>query len=165
MWEVGWNDEVWSGKRGESDLNIPPIVRGGTNRNNGVWFARDTMWVQNEDTAHLPDKVDRRTFRELLTADQPPPLSPEQALASMRPRPGFKVELVAAEPLVQDPTVFLDDLNFPTGVMPWRNGVLVSAAPEIFYAADSDGDGKADKRKALFTGFAERQPAASCERL
>ena len=26
-------------------------------------------------------------------------------------------------------TVFLDDLGFPTGVMPWRNGVLVTCAP------------------------------------
>ena len=225
MWDVGWNDEVWAGKRGESDLNIPMIVRGGTNPNNGVWFESGTMWIQNEDTARLPDKVDRRTFRELLTADQPAPLSPDQAVASMRPRPGFKVELVAAEPLVQDPiafewgadgrlwvveltdyplgrvvpgadkparapngeeiltppgggryapggrikvledtdgdgrydkaTIFLDGLNFPTGVMPWRNGILISAAPEILYAEDTDGDGKADKRTALFTGFVE----------
>jgi hypothetical protein len=71
MWEVGWNDEVFAGKRGESELNIPMIVRGGATRNNGVWFKDSTMWVQNEDTAHLPDKVDRRTFRQLLTADEP----------------------------------------------------------------------------------------------
>src|SRR5206468_12731208 len=52
-------------------------------------------------------------------------------------------------------TVFLDGVNFPTGVMPWRKGVLVAAAPEIFYAEDTDGDGKADKRETLFTGFHE----------
>ncbi|HEU0008977.1 MAG TPA: PVC-type heme-binding CxxCH protein, partial [Verrucomicrobiae bacterium] len=52
-------------------------------------------------------------------------------------------------------TVFLDNVNFPTGILPWRNGVLVAAAPEIFYAEDTDGDGKADKRKTLFTGFVE----------
>lgn len=201
MWEVGWNDHVWSGQRGASDLNIPMITRGGSN--NGVWFKNGAMWVQNEDTAHLPDKVDKRTFRELLTADNPPPLAPAAALKSMRPRPGFKVELVAAEPLVLDPiafdwgadgrlwvvdmfdyplgprgdgkpggkikvledvdgdgrydraAVFLDDVNFPTGVLPWRNGVIVAAAPEIFYAEDTDGDGRADKRTVLFTGFVE----------
>jgi len=203
MWQVGWNDEVFTGKRGESKLDIPMIVRGGTNRNNGVWFARQTMWIQNEDTAHLPDRVDRRTFRQLLSADEPQAMSPEESLKAMRVRPGFKVELVAAEPLVTDPiafewstdgrlwvvemkdyplgknndgkpggrvkfledldgdgrydkaTVFLDDVNFPTGVMPWRKGVLVSAAPEIFYAEDTDGDGKADRRETLFTGFTE----------
>jgi putative membrane-bound dehydrogenase-like protein len=52
-------------------------------------------------------------------------------------------------------TTFLDGLPFPTGVMPWRNGVLVACAPEIFYAEDRDGDGKADHREVLFTGFTE----------
>jgi len=50
-------------------------------------------------------------------------------------------------------TVFLDDIPFPTGVMPWRNGVLISTAPDILYAEDTDGDGRADKREVLFTGF------------
>jgi putative membrane-bound dehydrogenase-like protein len=203
MWQVGWNDEIFVGKRGQSELDIPMIARGGTHRNNGVWFANQTMWIQNEDTAHLPDKVDRRTFRQLLSADEPRAMSPEESLAAIRVRPGFKVELVASEPLVTDPiafewspdgklwvvemkdyplgknndgkpggrikfledrdgdgrydkaTVFLEDVNFPTGVMPWRKGVLVSAAPEIFYAEDTDGDGTADKRETLFTGFIE----------
>ncbi len=52
-------------------------------------------------------------------------------------------------------TVFLDGVRFPTGVMPWRNGVLVTAAPEIFYAEDTDGDGRGDRREVLFSGFLE----------
>ncbi len=52
-------------------------------------------------------------------------------------------------------TVFLDGLGFPTGVIPWREGVIVSCAPDIFYAEDRDGDGKADHREVLFTGFVE----------
>src|SRR5438045_7351851 len=52
-------------------------------------------------------------------------------------------------------TVFLDKVPFPTGVFPWGKGVIVSSAPEIFYAEDTDGDGKADQRKTLFTGFVE----------
>ena len=52
-------------------------------------------------------------------------------------------------------TVFLEDVPFPTGVTPWRNGVIVTAAPDIFYAEDTDGDGRADKREVLFTGFGE----------
>lgn len=50
---------------------------------------------------------------------------------------------------------FLDDLNFPTGIHPWRNGWLITAAPDIIYAEDTDGDFKADVRKVLFTGFTE----------
>ncbi|HEV3165454.1 MAG TPA: neutral/alkaline non-lysosomal ceramidase N-terminal domain-containing protein, partial [Isosphaeraceae bacterium] len=51
-------------------------------------------------------------------------------------------------------TLFLDEVPFPTGVMAWRKGVLVCAAPEIFYAEDTNGDGRADLRRTLFTGFA-----------
>ncbi|MGI9456606.1 MAG: PVC-type heme-binding CxxCH protein, partial [Aeoliella sp.] len=50
-------------------------------------------------------------------------------------------------------SVFLDGLNFPSGVMPWRDGALISAAPEIIFAQDVDGDGRADVRKTLYEGF------------
>ncbi|WZO99699.1 c-type cytochrome [Isosphaeraceae bacterium EP7] len=50
-------------------------------------------------------------------------------------------------------TTLLDDLPFPTGIMAWRKGVLICAAPEILYAEDTDGDGKADIRRVLFEGF------------
>ncbi|MDA1052785.1 MAG: HEAT repeat domain-containing protein, partial [Planctomycetota bacterium] len=52
-------------------------------------------------------------------------------------------------------TVFLDKIPFPNGVKAWRKGVLVTAAPEIFYAEDTDGDGVADKRETLYQGFVE----------
>src|SRR5262245_25440906 len=55
-------------------------------------------------------------------------------------------------------TVFLDGLLFPTGVMSWGKGVLVTCAPDVFYAEDTDGDGKADRREVLFTGFGEANP-------
>ncbi len=50
-------------------------------------------------------------------------------------------------------TEFLKDVPFPTSVMPWRNGVLIAAAPDLIYAEDTDGDGHADTRRVLFTGF------------
>ena len=52
-------------------------------------------------------------------------------------------------------TLFLEDVSFPNGVLSWKKGVLVSAAPDIFYAEDTDGDGKADVKQVLFTGLAE----------
>ena len=52
-------------------------------------------------------------------------------------------------------TLFMTGVNFPTGVLPWRSGVVVTAAPEIFYAADTNGDGRADLRETLYRGFAE----------
>ena len=52
-------------------------------------------------------------------------------------------------------TTFLDGLGFPTGLLPWRQGSPGRVRPDIFYAEDRDGDGKADFREVLFTGFTE----------
>jgi len=55
----------------------------------------------------------------------------------------------------EESVVFADDLAFPNGVLPWKKGVLVTAAPLILYLEDTDGDGKADKKEVLFEGFQE----------
>jgi putative membrane-bound dehydrogenase-like protein len=48
--------------------------------------------------------------------------------------------------------VYADGLRFPTGVMPWRGGLLVANAPELIYLEDPKGTGKAERR-TLYTGF------------
>ncbi|MDQ3623652.1 MAG: FG-GAP-like repeat-containing protein, partial [Verrucomicrobiota bacterium] len=206
-WEAGWSHVVMqaSGLPAATRQagSLPYIVRAGPHRNNGAWFKDGHLVIQNEDTSKLEGVVERRSFKELIAFDVPPPKSPEESLACLRARPGFKAELVAAEPLVVDPiafewdargrlwvvemrdyplgmdgkgkpggvikvledtnadgrydaaTPFLEGLPFPTGVMPWRNGVLVAATPDLFYAEDTDGDGRADARRVLFTGFKE----------
>ncbi len=55
-------------------------------------------------------------------------------------------------------TVFADGLNFPNGIMPWRKGVIVTAAPDILYLEDTTGNGKADKKEVLYTGFTPGNP-------
>ncbi|MEQ9219377.1 MAG: dehydrogenase [Cyclobacteriaceae bacterium] len=50
-------------------------------------------------------------------------------------------------------SVFADKLMEATSILPWDGGLLVTAAPNILYLKDTDGDGKADVRKALFSGF------------
>ncbi|MYH30374.1 MAG: c-type cytochrome [Acidobacteria bacterium] len=50
-------------------------------------------------------------------------------------------------------TLFADGLPYPTSVLPWRDGVLVTAPPDILHLRDPDGDGVADTRDVLFTGF------------
>lgn len=130
------------------------------------------------------------------------PLTAEQALKSIRVPEGFRVEMVASEPMVQDPInlafspdgsvwvvemadyplgaadggrvkrlrdsdgdgkldevkVFASGLSFPTSVMPWRDGALIIAAPDIIFARDKDGDGVSDQREVLLTGIAESNP-------
>ena len=55
-------------------------------------------------------------------------------------------------------TVFADGLVLPTGVMRWKRGVLVTAPPDVVYFEDTDGDGRADRREVVLTGFAFTNP-------
>ncbi len=51
-------------------------------------------------------------------------------------------------------TIFLDNLDSPTAVCCYDGGIFIGAVPNILYAKDTDGDGKADVRRIVFTGFA-----------
>ena len=55
-------------------------------------------------------------------------------------------------------TEFADGLTMPTGVLPWKDGVLVTDAPDVLFLADTDGDGRADVRDKVLTGFALTNP-------
>lgn len=126
-------------------------------------------------------------------------VAPEKALETFRLRPGIALDLVASEPLVEDPvsiafdedgrlfavemrgyserrdenrgqvrllfddddngvfdrsTVFAKDLRWPTGLVCSRGGVFIVAAPDLIWLKDNDGDGVADEREVIFTGFA-----------
>lgn len=50
-------------------------------------------------------------------------------------------------------TTFLDGVNMPNGISVWRDGALVTAAPDILLARDTTGAGKATDVRPLFTGF------------
>ena len=55
-------------------------------------------------------------------------------------------------------TVFVEGLHFAHGVLPWKDGILVTSAPDILYFADTDGDNRADLRRVILTGFARVNP-------
>ena len=55
--------------------------------------------------------------------------------------------------LFEKSTVFADKLSWPTAVICYGGGLFVGAAPDIYWLKDTDGDGKADERKTVFTGF------------
>ncbi len=196
-WTRGWSQFVRAGARTGAKSEPPSLVDADVRLENGF------VVVTHRATPTKPASVERLSAAGLIAFDMPPPKSPEEALAAFRVRPGFRVELVAAEPLVVDPvafdwgadgrfwvvemgdyplgldgkgkpggvvkvledldgdgrhekaTTFLEGIGFPTSLMPWSKGVLIAAAPDILYAEDTDGDGKADVRKVLFTGFTE----------
>ncbi|MEQ1861468.1 MAG: PVC-type heme-binding CxxCH protein [Chthoniobacteraceae bacterium] len=197
-WKRGWPHLV---AKGPPDGKVLPFVKDG--RDYGAWLHRGSIVWQNEFVATAEHESVSRTFKEIIAFEVPPDRSLADSLAAMRPRPGFSVELVAAEPLVEGPVAFewdaqgrlwvaemrdyplgmdgkgkpggvvkiltdpdgdgrydkavnfLEDLPFPTGVMPWRDGVLISASPDIIFARDTNGDGRADEKRVVFTGFRE----------
>ncbi len=50
-------------------------------------------------------------------------------------------------------TTFVDGLNIPIGLYPYKNGVIAWSIPNIWFFEDTDGDGKADKRTVLYGPF------------
>jgi len=193
----------------------------------GGYEAESSLWYYDRPQRLAPEAEDLivQTVRELLpptfaapeAAKTPPPQSPAEARKTFRLREGFKVELVASEPLIESPVaidfgadgrlwvcemrdypngmdgngqpggrikvlsdtdsdgqfdsaeVWADDLPFPTGLMAWRDGVLVCAAPDVWLitpasdqaserAAETKGapprqQRRATRRETLLTGF------------
>ncbi len=164
-----------------------------------VLLVLATMLLQ---TGRLCGQADTRKSDAEKTSLRVPPKEPADALKTFRLRPGFRIELVAAEPLIRDPvaidfdeagrmyvveypefneysfakklakggavkllvdsdgdgrfdkaTTFLDKVAFPTAVICYDGGVFVGAAPEVLYCKDANGDGRADVRRVILTGF------------
>jgi putative membrane-bound dehydrogenase-like protein len=166
-----------------------------------------------------------------VPTDTPKPMSVAESAKAVKLPPGFKLEIVAAEPLVREPSnmcwdergrlficelhgynqegqfdidelnktgkldkevrrffadpkhieaakkeqygtikmlvdstgtgkydkavVFADKLPACYGMVPYKGGLIVACAPDIMYLADRDGDGVAEVREVLFTGFGE----------
>jgi putative membrane-bound dehydrogenase-like protein len=56
---------------------------------------------------------------------------------------------------IDESVLFAEGLSFPAGALPFDRGVLVPCAPDILYLEDTNGDGRADVRRAVFSGFGE----------
>ncbi len=81
------------------------------------------------------------------------------------PKPGQKpggtikiLEDTNRDGLFDKATLFAKELLFANGVLPWKKGAFVTAAPHILFLDDADGDGVSDKREVLFEGFSEGNP-------
>ena len=149
------------------------------------WLLKKSAGLPESVGNHSPNSVPTTTL----------PLSPEESAKKWHVRNGYRIELVAAEPVVLDPVAFdwdeqgrlwviemadyplgmdgngkaggrvvrledtdhdsrydkrhviVSDLSYPTGILTWREGVIVTAAPDIFFISP-DGT-----KKVLYTGF------------
>jgi glucose/arabinose dehydrogenase/mono/diheme cytochrome c family protein len=104
-----------------------------------------------------PNEVQTPVPSHIVTPPAPA-LSPEEALKTFTVAPGFRIELVAAEPLVRDPVViqFAPDGKLwvveMSGYMPNVDGIGEDQpVGTIATLEDTDGDGRMDKR----TNFAD----------
>ncbi len=189
-WLRGWPHIIREGRAGDADA-LPLTT------SDDVTFKDGAMWVKG---------VKKMIFADLCRPPAPPARSPQDSLKALHLKPRFKAELVAHEPLVQDPvfidwdargrmwvvemadypfherngvthsgrvkvledtnndgiydkaTLFLDDLTYPTGLACWKSGVFVASVPSVTFCEDTDGDGKADKRTPILTGFTKGNP-------
>lgn len=56
--------------------------------------------------------------------------------------------------------IFAENVTEATSILPWKGGLIVTAAPNILYLKDTDGDGKSDVSEILFSGFFENNSEA-----
>lgn len=56
--------------------------------------------------------------------------------------------------------IFAENVTEATSMLPWKGGLIVTAAPNILYLKDTNGDGKSDTREILFSGFFQNNSEA-----
>ena len=60
---------------------------------------------------------------------------------------------VDSDGVYDEATTYAAGLKWPTSMICWDGGVFVGATPDIWWFKDTDGDGVADEKKIVFTGF------------
>ncbi|QDT26300.1 Cytochrome c [Gimesia panareensis] len=113
-----------------------------------VFVCGLTMTAKSADKSESPAKVD-------YSAEMPRilPRTPEESLKSFRIHPDFKIELVAAEPLVRDPVAMCFDARGRAYVveMPEYNDAHKEGYSSVKLLEDTDGDGVFDKSFPFLT--------------
>lgn len=64
------------------------------------------------------------------------------------------LENIDGDGVIDRHTVYAERLLAVEGIAPWKGGLIATAAPDILFLKDTDGDRQADVRQVLYTGFA-----------
>jgi len=62
-------------------------------------------------------------------------------------------------------STFAENLGWPSAIICYDGGVFIGCAPDIYFMKDTDGDGIADEKKTVFTGFRTGSPREIAPRL
>lgn len=71
------------------------------------------------------------------------------------------LEDVDEDGLFEKSTIFADSLTYPKGAVFFQGSLYVASAPDLLKLTDTDGDGVADKREVLLTGWVLHANAAA----
>src|SRR5437867_12901839 len=83
--------------------------------------------------------------------DDPPPGKPARSRIRL-------LEDTDGDGNIDRSVIFADQVLEVSGLMPWKGGLIVTSAPDILFMTGSNGDGKADIRQVLYTGFGKFNP-------
>ena len=111
-----------------------------------------TVLVASSASAQTPDSIDRDYTAELPRIK---PTEPPEALATFQVAAGFKLEQVAAEPLVASPVALSFDENGRMYVVEMRgySENRDERLSRVRLLADADGDGKFDQSTVFADGL------------
>jgi putative membrane-bound dehydrogenase-like protein len=62
--------------------------------------------------------------------------------------------------IIDQSVIFAENVTEATSMLPWKGGLIITAAPNILYLKDTNGDGKSDVREILFSGFFQNNSEA-----
>jgi glucose/arabinose dehydrogenase/mono/diheme cytochrome c family protein len=134
-------------------------VRAGLGAVAALALALIPTWQAQAQSGDRPGEK-QQPPAEHIKAPPAPPLSPEAALKSLRVAPGFKVEIVASDPLLFDPVAISVGPDGRLWVvemrayMPNVDGVGEDAPiGTIATLEDTDNDGRMDKRTEFASGL------------
>ncbi|NND32459.1 MAG: c-type cytochrome [Saprospiraceae bacterium] len=60
-----------------------------------------------------------------------------------------------ADGIYESSQIFATDLMQASSILPYQDGFLVAAPPDLLFLKDNDGDGLADERRAIMSGFTD----------
>lgn len=113
-------------------------------------FATEPNVVDPVDMAW--DENGKLYVAEMLDyPDDPPPGKPVRSRVRV-------LEDKNNDGIIDSSYIYAENLLQVSGLMPWKGGLIVGAAPDVIYLKDADGDGKAEVREVLYSGFPKVNP-------